>query len=105
MSFFLPSGGLLPGLPRIEAAGGRGAAGADPQAGGREVIKNGGGGDDGGGGVGVVFVVVVVLTLTHGYNAVRGDGTGSNNSEVEENLRKRIQLRQENRAKGQRAYV
>ena len=28
----------------------------------------------------VVVVVVVVLTLTHGYNAVRGHRTGSNNS-------------------------
>ena len=31
----------------------------------------------------VVIVVVVVLTLTHGYNAVRGHRTGSNNSGAE----------------------
>ena len=31
----------------------------------------------------VVAVVVVVLTLTHGYNAVRGHRTGSNNSGAE----------------------
>ena len=29
--------------------------------------------------------VVVVLTLTHGYNAVRGHGTGSGNSGVDDN--------------------
>ena len=32
------------------------------------------------------FVVVVVLTLTHGYNAVRGHRTGSNNSGGAEDL-------------------
>ena len=44
--------------------------------------------------------VVVVLTLTHGYNAVRGHRTGSNNSGAEDYLRrkhnkkhKKIQIR------------
>ena len=32
--------------------------------------------------------VVVVLTLTHGYNAVRGRRTGSNTSEAEDYLRR-----------------
>ena len=31
---------------------------------------------------------VIVLTLTHGYNAVRGHRTGSNNSGAEEYLSK-----------------
>ena len=34
-------------------------------------------------------VVVVVLTLTHGYNAVRGRRTGSNNSGAEDYLRRK----------------
>ena len=38
----------------------------------------------GGGGV-----VVVVLTLTHRYNAVRGNRTGSSNSGVEDYLRRK----------------
>ena len=33
-------------------------------------------------------VVVVVLTLSHGYNAVRGHRTGSNDSGAEDYLRK-----------------
>ena len=34
-------------------------------------------------------IVVVVLTLTHGYNAVRGHRTGSNNSGAEDYFRRR----------------
>ena len=34
-------------------------------------------------------IVVVVLTLTHGYNAVRGHRTGSNNSGAENYLRRK----------------
>ena len=37
----------------------------------------------------VVVVVVVVLTLSHGYNAVRGHRTGSNNSGTEDYLRRK----------------
>ena len=33
--------------------------------------------------------VVVVLTLTHGYNAVRGHKTGSNNSGAKNYLRRK----------------
>ena len=33
--------------------------------------------------------VVVVITLTHRYNAVRGHRTGSNNSGVEDYLRRK----------------
>ena len=39
--------------------------------------------------VGYEWVVVVVLTLTHGYNAVRGHRTGSNNSGAEDYLRRK----------------
>ena len=37
----------------------------------------------------VVVAVVVVLTLSHGYNAVRGHRTGSNNSGTEDYLRRK----------------
>ena len=40
-------------------------------------------------GQGDVVVVVVVLTLTHGYNAVRGHRTGSNNSGAEDYPRRK----------------
>ena len=37
----------------------------------------------------VVVFIVVVLTLTHGRNAGRGHRTGSNNSGVEDYLRRK----------------
>ena len=36
-----------------------------------------------------VIAVVVVLALTHGYNAVRGHRTGSNNAGAEDYLRRK----------------
>ena len=36
----------------------------------------------------------VVLTLTHGYNAVRGHRTGSNNSGAEDDLRRKTNKKQ-----------
>ena len=36
-----------------------------------------------------MYHVYVVLTITHGYNAVRGHRTGSNNSVVEDYLRRK----------------
>ena len=38
--------------------------------------------------------VVVVLTVTHGYNAVRGHRTGSNNSGAEDYLRRKENKKQ-----------
>ena len=38
------------------------------------------------------IVVVVVLTLAHGYNAVRGHRTGSNNSGAENYLRRKTMV-------------
>ena len=38
---------------------------------------------------GYVVLVVLVLALTHGYNAVRGHRTGSNNSGAEDYLRRK----------------
>ena len=43
-----------------------------------------------------VVVVAVVLTLTHhGYNAVRGHRTGSNNSGAEDDLRRKTNKKTE----------
>ena len=39
------------------------------------------------------YNVVVVLTLTHRHNAVRGSRTGSNNSRVEDHLRRKHKTR------------
>ena len=42
----------------------------------------------------VVVVVVVVVTLSHGYNAVRGHRTCSNNSGAEGYLRRKTNKKQ-----------
>ena len=41
-----------------------------------------------------MIVVFVVLTLSHGYNAVRGHRTGSNNSGAEDYLRRKTNKKQ-----------